>query len=779
MAVDRRAARMGMLAMVGLVLISILGARLWFLQVVDRQQYQDRLTASKIRVVDIPPERGRVFDADGRVLAGNERILILTVERNVIRSKANRALLFERLSGPLKMPVIDLQKRYNPCFGTPQENDCRLGQYDPLLPFPLKEDVNEEEVAFIKQRSEDYPGVEVVEGWRRVYPYAPLASHVVGYMGSISSDRQREYLAQGYNLNERVGQFGVELSMEAQLHGQWGRKVFEIDSNGRIVRELAGGKDAVAGNDIQLTIDLDIQQYAEQALETKLKQRRNLPTDMAIADRAAHNPIDREEFKINSRTTKRAYRSSKEYGTQEWIQYKAPAGAVVVQNHSNGQIVAMASYPTFDNRWMSSGVSGNKFEQIFPSEGPPGPDGKPTKADPDVATLVNRAVQARYNLGSTIKPFIAWAGLHSGIITPEYTFFDEGTWTLETIDRSDCIDQGGLAKCVFKNALDGNGVPSQYGPVRVVEALAVSSDAFFYRIGEKFWKLDEDANVRDDRGCTRSTLKDDLEEFGFGSDTGVQLPYEWDGRVPDDCIKQQLIESGALAKNEVPRLVVGDNVQVAIGQGLMAATPLQLANAYSTLANGGVRMQPTVIKAILAPFTPDGAPGFADMTKAIVIRSFDRPVVQAQLAMEGVLGPIDTGLRRVITGPGVFYPKGRERRTTGQTLFEGWRVLDIAGKTGTAQGAGSYPWNDSSVFGAYSRDAEHPYTVVAYLEKSGFGGKAAAPVAKCLFEVLKDPTRADPVVISDPLDINSTVAAPAKQLADIACLEFKGNVGRN
>jgi len=253
------------------------------------------------------------------------------------------APLVKALSGPLKMPVIDLQKRYNPCFGTPQENDCRLGQYDTLLPFPLKEDVNEEVVAFIKQRSEDYPGVEVVEGWRRVYPYAPLASHVVGYMGSISSDRQREYLDKGYNLNERVGQFGVELSMEAQLHGQWGRKVFEIDSSGRIVREIVdAGKNAVAGNDIQLTIDLDIQQYAEQALETKLKQRRLLPTDMAVADRAAHNPIDREEFKINPNTTKRAYRSSKEYGSQEWIQYKAPAGAVVVENHSNGQIVAMA-----------------------------------------------------------------------------------------------------------------------------------------------------------------------------------------------------------------------------------------------------------------------------------------------------------------------------------------------------------------------------------------------------------------------------------------------------
>lgn len=768
---------MGLLATISVVLISILGARLWFLQVVERQDFQVAVDRSKLRVVNIPPERGRIFDADGRILAGNERILVVTVEQNVIRNKERRTVLFERLSGPLKTPVLDLQLRYNPCFGTPDEDDCRLGQYDPRLPFPLKEDVTEEQVAFILQRSEDYPGVAVEESYRRVYPYAPLASHVVGYMGAISADTRDQYETVGYNLNERVGQFGVELSMEAQLHGIWGRKVFEIDSSGRVVRELLDQRvNPVAGNDIQLAIDLDIQQYAEQALETKLKQRRNLPEDLKANDRAAHNPIDREARKLNPNTTQRAYSSSKEYGTQEWIQFKAPAGAVVVQNHSNGQIVAMASYPTFDNRWMSSGVSSDKFEQIFPSKGP---DGTSDSLDPDQATLVNRAVQARYNLGSTIKPFIAWAGLRSGIVTPSFTYLDQGTYTLETIDRSDCVDQGGLAKCVFKNSLDSNGVPSQYGPVNVETALAVSSDAYFYRIGERFWDIDEDANVRDERGCTRSTLKESLRQFGFGADTGVQLPYEWDGRVPDDCVKQDLIDSGALAKNEVPRLVVGDNVQVAIGQGLMAATPLQLANAYSTLANGGFRMQPTVVKAILSPFTPDGAPGFADLSKAIVITSYDRPVIQQQLDMSGVLGPINTGLRRVITGPGVEYPAGRIRKTTGQTLFEGWNEVEIAGKTGTAQGAGNYPWNDSAAFGSYSLDPKSPYTVVAYLEKSGFGGRGAAPVAKCIYEALVDPTVPDPVLISDPLDINQIVAAPAKQLADVACLEFRGNVGRN
>jgi penicillin-binding protein 2 len=776
MAVDRRAARMSVLGLVCVLLVSAIGTRLWFLQVVDSAAYQARVTAQKTRTVYLPPERGRVFDADGRVLADNDLILTVTIDRGVIRTQEARDILFERLSGALNVPAVDLHKRFDPCYGVPATEKCTTRSvYDPLLPLPLKEDVNEETIAYLKERSEDYPGIDSLEQWRRVYPYAPLAAHVVGYMAAINEDNLDQYLRAGYKRNERVGQFGVEASMERQLHGVWGKKVYEIDAAGRIVRELIDQRvNPVAGNDIQLTIDLDVQQYAEQALEDKLKQRRFL--DPNSADKPANNPIDPVERKVNPNTTKRAYSSSKEYGTQEWIQFKAPAGAVVVENHTNGQIVAMASYPTFDNRWLSSGVSSEKLQQIFPSKGP---DGTPESLDPDQATLVNRAVQGRYNLGSTIKPFIAWAGLHSGVITPGYIYLDEGTHTLETIPRNECLDQGGPAKCVFKNAYNSSTQgPTTYGPVNVTDALAVSSDAFFYRIGENFWDLDEQANIRDENGFTANTLKDDLERFGFGADTGVQLPYEWDGRIPDDRVKSQLVADGVLREGEEPPLVVGDSVLVAIGKGLMAATPLQIANAYSTLANGGQRMQPTIVKAILAPFTPDLGPAVADIAKGVVITSFDQPKVVDTLEMDGVLEYIDTGLQRVIKGKGTTY-RGTYHKTTGELLFKGWNNVSLAGKTGTAQGAGNYPWNDSSVFGAYSKDADTPYTVVAYLEKSGYGSRAAAPVAKCVFEALADPSVPDPVVVSDQLDVNSTVAAAPKELRDDSCLAITEVAGRD
>ena len=164
-------------------------------------------------------------------------------------------------------------------------------------------------------------------------------------------------------------------------------------------------------------------------------------------------------------------------------------------------------------------------------------------------------------------------------------------------------------------------------------------------------------------------------------------------------------------------MFVGDNVQVAIGQGLMAATPLQLANAYSTIANGGFllhaddRARPSSIR-----WCRISSPGMADISQAVVYKSFERPKYKDQLEMPPeIIQPIVAGLARVtnayrVRNPGVTYPSTFYHTTTGERLFESYpmEVLPIAGKTGTAQGANSYPWNDSSAFGAFSLDPAQP-----------------------------------------------------------------------
>ena len=735
MAIDKRATRLGVLGLVGLILFGLIGVRLWFLQTVKADELQALSTISRTRTVRIPPERGRIFDVDGRILADNQRILTVAVDWQQLRKKTDRLEIFRRLSSWVGVPIEDLEARF--------ESDVD----SPFLPMPIKQGIDEPTAAALLERSEDFPGLHILTEWRRVYPYAPHAAHVVGYMGAITKDQWKdEYNDAGYLLNERVGQFGVEKSMEAVLHGTWGKQVYEVDAANRPVR-LVEDIPPINGFDIQLTIDLDYQQYAEQALETTLKARRT---------QLAPNPKVR---KPDGRLEKMAPALPDE------VYYKAPAASEVIMNYEDGSIIAMASYPTFDNRWFEAGLSSTKFSEIFPSFQEDGV----TPIDPDQSILVNRAVQGRYNLGSSFKPFTAFAALNTGLMSAGDYYQDSGTYTL----TSDSVDLGrcraGLVRCEFKNATcAGTQQPCRYGWVNVEDALAVSSDAFFYRIGELIMT----------RNDFKPVLQEQVRLFGFGSDTGVDLPFEFDGAVPDRALKARYADLGVISKEEGQAYYPGDNVQLAIGQGLLSATPMQVATAYAALANRGFVLQPKIVKAIWNPGVPDLSIGMVDFSKGTIFEDRAAPKLARQIPMpDAIRDPIVHGLERVVGtccgSPGVtsdFYHK-----TTGENLFFDYpsEAIPLAGKTGTAQGANNYPWNDSSVFAAFSVDDTRPYVVTAYLEKSGYGSQAAAPVVKCTFLALSGLRATDPVKPSDPLDLDATVAAPSQHLADTTCWNGK------
>ena len=724
MAADKRAARLGVLALVGLLLFGLVGARLWFLQTVEQEALQAEVDTTKLRTVPLLPERGRIFDADGRILADNDRVLTVGVDWELIRRSDDRAEIFRRLSGWVNVPIEEMEARYD------------SGVYSPFLPMPVAEDIDERTAIALEERIEDLPGVTILEQSRRVYPYAPLASHVVGYMGRITAETKDFYQDQGYYLNERVGQFGIELSMEDELHGVWGSVTYEVDNASRIVREVERIP-PINGNDVQLTIDLDQQQFAEQALETQLKRRQ---LEVAV------NPKDPE---TNFQTL-----VFPDYPRE--VPYKAPAGSVVVQNYQNGQIIALASYPTFDNRWFEADLSGGKFEEVFPSV-----DENGDPIDPDESILVNRAIQGRYNLGSTFKPFTAFAALDTGLLSVNDYYVDQGSYRMESVDADRC--NSGLVRCVYRNATcSGTGRPCVYGSVDVETALAVSSDAFFYRIGELIMTTNDYEPV----------LQEEVRKFGCGSDPGLELPFAFDGTGPDAELKAEYAERGVISESEGSGYFTGDNVQLAIGQGLLSASPLQLAMGYSTIANKGNVLRPEIIKAVYQPGVPDSdVQGYADLSEARLARE---PNVNGELIRQLPLAEeswqeIDRGLTRVIYGRGTtsdYY-----HSTTGENLFFSYpsSAIPLAGKTGTAQGAGNYPWNDSSAFAAYSRDSSRPYTVTAYLEKAGYGSQAAAPVVKCMFLQMSGLAQADPVELSDSLDTSSTLPAQPKRLADTKC----------
>ena len=726
MAADKRATRLGVLALVGTLLFGLVGARLWFLQTVEQEALQEKVDITKLRTVPLLPERGRIFDSEGRIVADNKRVLTVGVDWEVIRRSDDRAEIFRRLSGWIDVPVEEMEARF------------KSNVYSPFLPMPVAEDIDERIAIAIKERVEDLPGVTIIEQSRRVYPYAPLASHVVGYMGRITAERKDDYRDDGYFLNERVGQFGVELSMERELHGKWGSVTYEVDNASRIVREVRRNP-PINGNDIQLTIDLDQQQYAEQALETQLR-------------------LSRLEVAVNPKDPENNFKTLVFPDYPREVYRKAPAGAVVVQNHDNGHIVALASYPTFDNRWFEEDLGNGKFEEIFPSV-----DENGDPIDPDESILVNRAIQGRYNLGSTFKPFTAYAALNTGLLSVEDYYVDQGSYKMTSVDSDKCAS--GLVRCVYKNATcSGTGRPCVYGSVDVETALAVSSDAFFYRIGELLM-------TENDR---QPVLQEQVRLFGFGSETGIDLPFEFAGTVPDAALKARYAERGIISEAEGEGYYTGDNVQLAIGQGLLSATPLQLATGYSTIANHGFVMKPEIIKAIYEPGVPDSTePGFADLSRGrLAVEPNVEGEIVRQISMpQAIFQEITQGLRRVIKGRGTtsdFY-----HSTTGEKLFYYYpnSAIPIAGKTGTAQGAGNYPWNDSSAFAAFSLDAEQPYTVSAYLEKSGYGSQAAGPVVKCMFLQLSGIAPTDPVVLSDPLDPRSDVAAEQKILTDQSCYD--------
>jgi penicillin-binding protein 2 len=721
MATDSTASRLKILGSVALVLSSLLCIRLWFLQAVDAPGLEVRVQEVRTRTIKLTPERGRIFDVKGRVVASNERLLTITMDRGVIAKDLARAQMWDRLSGALGMSFKQLEDRY------------KSKRYDQLQPLPLKEDVSEDLAVYLRERSEDYPGIDIREDWRREYPYAPMASHVIGFLGAIRESETSYYKNLGYDPDSRIGQFGVEQTYESVLRGTPGYVKYEVDSRGRFLRQL-DRKEPVPGFDLQLTIDLDLQQFTERALQNEIMVRRRTEAPTVLLN-GEPDP---------------AY--------PEITYYKAPAGSSVVLNHVTGEVVAMASFPNFDNRWFNAGISSEKFGELFP-----------TTEDPDLSILVNRAISGRYNLGSSFKPFVAFAALNTGQLAGglDYTLRDQGTYKLQSIPDERCQLN---VKCVFKNANCGNGAPCKYGRINMETALAVSSDVFFYKIGEEIFT----------QTGNRPVLEEQVRLFGFGSPTEIDLPYEYIGTVPSLALKKRLAADGAIAKEEGRGYYVGDNVQFSIGQGLMSASPLQLAVAYGALGNGGQVLRPRVVRAIWAPGTPNGKSGRVDLTAGTIVQNFVDPQVLNDIGMrEEIREAIVGGLTRVITGPGVtsdFY-----HATTGEKLFRSYpkRALPIAGKTGTVQGAGNLPWNDSSVFGAFSKDPAQPYTAVAYLEKSGYGSRAAAPVVKCVFTALAGKIRVDTAVPADPLDIASYAVAAPQMLPNPLCLVGVGSSVRD
>jgi penicillin-binding protein 2 len=703
MAGDRRGTRLGVLGVVTLTLLATLFGRLWYLtSMAPEQGAEEVIERTRERRILLPPMRGRILDRAGRVLAENKRLLTVTVDRAQIRDGGYRTALFGRIAGVLGTTPEELETRY------------ASDKYDPYLPLPLSDNVAETMAAYLKERREDYPGVAVDETWQRVYRYAPLASHVIGYMGAIPADELDGFLDEGYRYADRVGTAGIEKQYEAQLRGVSGEIVYEVDAQNRIVREVSR-RDPIPGNDVVLSLDLRLQQHAEQVLQAGLREART------------KRPPPAENGQL-------------------YPYYQAPAGAVVVEDPRSGEILAMASYPTFDNRYFAEGITNAKIDQLYPEK-------------EESAPFVNRAVSSPYQLGSTFKLVTAMAGLKMRDITPTSVFVDRGTYTIP-----DCDPNQGF-RCTFRNA---GIVRERNRPVSLTTALTISVDTYFYSIGVNLHNRGKTEAALNGQEEQIYYLQDVAREFGFGIDSGIDLPFEYNGTLPDAALKEELAERGAIRASEGDGYYVGDNLQFAIGQGLLTATPLQLTNAYATFANGGVRYQPMAAIGTLAAGSPMLGAAQVDMTR---VRWIERraPIEEERVEMQpDWWAAINAGFIGAVNSAN---PTGTAFQTF--KTYQMRDVLPVAGKTGTAQEGNNDPELDDSLFVGYGPMAvAQPvrYVIGAVIQDGGYGSGAAAPVAKCLFEALGDPSRMSEVHPADPLDRTAAEPTSIPPLRDTSCL---------
>ncbi|MEQ8717145.1 MAG: penicillin-binding protein 2 [Acidimicrobiales bacterium] len=690
---DTPTARITLLGVVALGLFGALFARLWFLQVLTEQEFQLQATANSVRTVFEPAPRGRILDSQGRVLVGNREVNVVVMDGLVLTegfSDTDRAAFSLRLATELSATgsltkAAEIAERLD------------VAEVRPFDEIVLATDVDELLTVFLAERPEQFPGVSLVRRTVREYPYGSTAAHVLGYVGPITEE---EYLARadrdgGYRLDDEIGKAGVEAAFEEFLRGTPGQRRIEVDARGDVIREVAEAYvPPRPGNDVVLSIDIDLQALVEDELASTLAARR-LEQD--------------QSYEIGFRTL------------------AAPAGAAVVLDPSNGDILAMASYPTFDPAEFVGGISQDAFDELN---------------DPDNDfPLNNRAIQGTYAAASTFKLITSYAAIDTGLLGPR-GFLDVNQFTPDpgfyTLDSC----QGEESQCTFTNAGEA---PS--GDVDLRLALAVSSDVYYYRLAEQF-------SIRS--GYQDEDIAEAARAFGYGARTGVALPFESPGLILDpESFEQRSLEN----PDAFPRSqwLTGDTINLSIGQGDVRVTPLQLVNSYAALANGGTLYSPNIAVAVVDPLSSEE------------VRSYGPRVLGELWMPDEIRDPIVEGLVGAVQfneGTGAF------RKGTAFDVFEGFPFasFSVAGKTGTAEVP---PLADFSLFAAFGPVEDARYAMAVVMEESGFGSEAAAPMTRNVFEAIATDSIPEALTLAERarLRAEALAAANAPDQPDAAAAE--------
>ncbi len=635
---DRRSARSGgdgphfglRTAVMGITVATLLVTlvvRLWYLQLIQKPSAQELAVTKSTRIVTTPAPRGLILSRNGKVLAGSNTTMVVAVTRQSAQSHPKMMATLEKLigvsSGQVRAALANVR-------------------YSPYAPVPIATNVSQAAVVTLRERQASFPGVSVELLSQRSYPNGPVAAHILGYTGPINATQLSQLASKGYQAGDQIGDAGMEYSFEKWLRGVPSATKVVVDAAGNPIG-VAGRKPGQPGDTVVSTIDLGLQKAVDSALATEIKR-------------------------LHSQG------------------FPATGGASVVLDPNNGQVLAMASYPTYNpNQWVGGISQANYSALTAPSSHYP---------------LINRAIQGLYTPGSTFKLATATAALQDGLITPSSLIVDSNrAFTIPGCNP-------GAGKCSFFD----NAEARPAGPINVVYALSASNDVFFYNLGYQFWM-----DWLNSHAYGQNAIQNVANSYGLGlpNGTGINLPGELGGAVDSLQVRQFNHSHYPAAFPNKPGWYAGDNIEMAFGQGETEVTPLELATAYSTFANGGTRYVPQVAAGIVSP---DGK----------LVKRF-APKVAGHVAISPAnRAAMMAGFKGAVTQPwGTAY-----------YTFQGFpfNQMSVAGKTGTASmGPGKKP---NSLFVAMA-PASHPrYVIATAISQAGYGATGAAVATRQILQYL-------------------------------------------
>lgn len=661
---DRSNLRLAILGVLVLSLLMTLVARLFYLQVIEGSQYQAAAANNTVREVVEPAVRGLVLDQAGRPLVSNRSSIVVTVDRQVLREeKDGGEQVIARLAKALGVTPVSISERLLPCGteGAPKPPICWNGST--YQQVPVATDVDSQTALTIMEKRTEYPGITAKLDAVREYstPFDVNAAHILGYLGPVTEEQLAE---QGESTafdrlrrTDVVGRSGLEKYYDETLRGKPSVTTLEVDTSGQITGTL-DQQPAIAGNYLVSSIDAKLQSVVEKQLV---------------------------------KAVQRAQRQG----------YPGDSGAAVVVDTRNGNILAMASYPTYDPEIWVGGVTQKQFKSLMKSD-----------------SLSSNATQGLFAPGSTYKVVSTAAAGKEG-----YSLYGDYS----------CPKSIKLGTQVFRNYES-----AAYGRISLARALEVSCNTVFYGIADRMW---EKAGGNDASRDSADPIAEVARNFGFGSATGIDLPVESAGRVAGRDFKVQNWEAkrdtwcaNAVAgypetRKTDPKLAdyfteldkencadgfrwrEGDALNASIGQGDTAVTPLQMAMAYAAIANGGTVFEPRLVKAIM------GADG--SVVEKIT------PTVKSTLDVpKSTINFLQSALPRVTTDG------------SGKTPFLGFPLnqIPVASKTGSAQVTGDKV--STSWFASYAPANKPRYAVVMMVTQGGTGSKTSGPSVRKIYEAL-------------------------------------------